>query len=247
MDRLPPAVAAVAVALLVALAGCAGQVDTRAAADGPAPGVAQVETDRTTVAAGGTGEATAAADRAVVVVAVTATDPAPDAARGAVAADVAAVREALRADGVADDAVRTLAFTVGPEYDDAGAVRAYRAVHLLAVETAPDAAGGVVDGAIGAGADEIGSVRFTLSDERRADLRDEAVARAVAAARADAETAAASADLALVGVAALSVEDRDDRPFFETAADRGGAGTEFVPGEVTVTATVRVTYVAEGA
>ncbi len=124
MDRLPPAVA---VASLAALAGCAGQIDTRGVADGPASGVAQVEPDRTTVAAGGTGEATAAA------------------------------------------------------------------------------------------------------------------------ARADAETAAASADLALVGVAALSVEDRDDRPFLETAADRGGADTEFVPGEVTVIATVRVTYVAEGA
>ncbi|MFB6160439.1 MAG: SIMPL domain-containing protein [Haloferacaceae archaeon] len=270
MRRLPTAL----VAGLLLLAGCSAPVTTASAdaggddppavdagpavvggddptaraADGRLPQVAAgAPANATTITVSAAGHATAAPDHAVVRFAVTATADGPDAARGAVATDVGRVRTALRDAGVPDDAVRTTAFAVTPEYRYVNGTRelvGYRAVHAVAVETAPDDAGRIVDVALGNGADEVADVFFGLADGTRAALRSEALGRAVAAARADADAVAGAAGLGVTGVAAVEVSDDVAVP---TAAAREGAagdGTTFDPGPVTVTARVRVTYAA---
>ena len=233
-----------AVAALVLLAGCGAALQT---ASDPTREADAGATDRT-VSTTGAGSADADADRAVVRVAVTARADTAEAAREAVAADAARMRTALRDAGTDDDAVTTAYYRISPQYANGGerdsrAIVGYDAVHAYRIDAAA-AAGTVVDTALGGGASEIQGVTFTLSDETRAELRAVALERAVAAARADAETIASSSELSIVGVQSASTGGRIGigAAYGPEAADR--IGTTFDSGSVTVTATVAVTYVA---
>jgi uncharacterized protein YggE len=232
---------AVALGLLVLLAGCLGPLQTTPATTD------STATDDTTISATGTGSMSTDADLAVVSVAVVATADSADAARGQVAADVERMRAALREANVPDDAVETTSFSVYPDYDFRDGERTdrgFRAVHSFRIETDPARAGEVVDVAVGNGATEVYGVSFTLSEETRASLRAQAVERAVTAARADADAMAGAAGLSVTSVETMSTSggfspvERVD--LAESAAD--GARTTFEPGPVTVSVTVDVTY-----
>ena len=234
-------------ASLVLLAGClSAPLQTTAGTDGG--------TDATTISATGTGEVTAESDLAVVNIAVTHTADSADEARGTVADDVAAVRAALTDAGIAADDIQSTGFHIYPEYDHSNGERelvGYRAVHSLTVEVAPDRAGEVIDLSVGAGADEIQGVFFTLTDEKRAELRSEALTKAVDSAEADAETVAAAADLRITGVHTANVGGSYSPGPYPVAyaedarASGAGAPTELSPGPVTVSATVQMVYTAE--
>lgn len=233
----------IALAVLVLLSGCLAPLQADSGSDTGA-------SDGATVSATGSGEVTAEADLAVVSVSVTATADSADAARERVATDAERMRQALRDAGIADDAVETASYRVNPEYNHSGDSRevvGYRAVHTYSVEVEPDRAGEVVDVAVGNGADQVDNVAFTLTDETRAELRQQAIENAVDAARADAETMASASDLTLGDVRSVST-DGGSQPFYSeraVAQDSAGGGTSFEPGPVTVTATVSVTYEAE--
>jgi len=234
---------------LVLLAGCLS-APLQATTDGGTDETSA--TNATTISATGTGEVTADADLAVVSIGVTTTADSADDARGTVADDVAAVRAALTDAGVADDAIQTTGFNIYPEYDYSGQERdllGYRATHTLRVEVAPDRAGEVIDLAVGAGASEIRGVAFTLSDERRAELREEALTRAVDSARADADAVASASGLTVAGVHTATVGGSASPGPYPVAyaedAARASGSTELSPGPVTVSATVQMVYEAE--
>ena len=230
------------VAAVLVFAGCAGTAGS-SATDAAAAGANA--TDVNTVTADGTATVTADPDRAEITVAVESTADNASAARSRVAADVERLRGALTDAGYE---VRTVEFRLSPEYDRSSDERelvGYRAYHALAFETAPDGAGAAVDLAVDNGATAVRDVRFTLSDERRAELREEALAAAVSDARATAETAAGAADRSVgtelsMRVGSAGVSPYDSRVAYETA-DAGGS-TSFEPGPVTVSASVTVTY-----
>jgi len=118
--------------------------------------------------------------------------------------------------------------------------------------------GDVIDAAIGAGANEIGDVAFTVSDDRQAGLREEAIADAVAKARSDANSVADAMDVAIVGALEISTTGSQFSPYrvhldygyYEDAemempmpAPKAlGAGPQIQPGDVTVSAYVTVVY-----
>ncbi len=191
------------------------------------------------------------ADLAVVTVAVTAREDTANAAREEVAASASTMREALRETGVDDDAVTTESYRIRPVTEpsperDEREITGYEAVHTYRIETTPDEAGTVVDTAIGNGASEVYGVSFTLSDDQRAELREQALERAMDAARTDADAIAGAADLTVTGVQSASTGGGYS-PVYEmraTAADSGGVPTEFDAGSVTVSATVDVTFTA---
>ncbi|AUV83152.1 SIMPL domain-containing protein [Salinigranum rubrum] len=230
-----------ALGLLVVLAGCLGPLQTT-------PSATDRSTDGTTLSTTGTGSVDAEADLAVVSVAVVATAQSADDARGQVASDVERMRTALREANIPDDAVTTSSFAVYPEYDYSDGERTergYRAVHSFRIETDPARAGEVVDVAVGNGASEVQGVSFTLSDETRAELRAQAIERAVTAARADADAMAGAAGLSITSIETMSTSggfapvERFD--VAESAAG-GDARTTFEPGPVSVSVTVQVTY-----
>ncbi len=230
---------------MLALAGCAGAATN-------APGQLQTTNSSTaaaTVTSGGTATVSASPDLAVIGVAVEARADTAAEARSQVATQVEELQSALTDAGYEAE---TTAFRLSPEYDYAGETRelvGYRAYHALQFETTPDDAGSAVDLAVDNGATAIQTVQFTLSDERRAELREEALAAAVNDARATAETVAGAADRGVgselsIQVGSAGFQPYDSRVAYETAAD-AGASTSFEPGEVSVTASVTVTYELE--
>lgn len=190
-----------------------------------------------TVTVSGVGEASAEPDRALVFVAATATGDSSSAAAARLAANTSDLRAALEDDDRVER-VRTTGYQLFQQRENG--TTTYVARQSFEVEVADTgAAGEVVDLAVGAGATEIEGVAFALSRERKRELRATAIDRAVADARADAEAVAASADLSLGGIRAVSTVDRGVGPVRETAADEG---TVVDPGPVTVTAGVEITY-----
>jgi uncharacterized protein YggE len=107
-------------------------------------------------------------------------------------------------------------------------------------------AGELLDAALGAGANRIGGVRFGLRDPSA--LRQQALAEAVQAARAKAETLAAELGLRVVGVStvteeAVSVPTPRAAPAAMAAADAAPPPVE--PGELRVTTRIRVAFLFE--
>ncbi|WP_049934785.1 SIMPL domain-containing protein [Haloplanus natans] len=234
------AIVSLTLVVLVLLAGCIGPLQA-GANTGDAP-------SGPTISVSATGSANADPDLAVVNVAVETTADGANAARAQVARDIERVRGALADGGVADANVTTTTFGIAPVYNYSRGERevvGYRAVHALAIETAPDRVGEIVDLAVGNGATHFDGVRFTLSDERRAELRVTALERAMDTARTDADGIASAADLSVTGVRQTST-GAEFTPFpvarFEDAAE--GGGTVIQPAPVTVTVTVDVTYTA---
>lgn len=218
------------------------------------------------ISVAGSGSAEAEPDKAVLRVTVEATAENASAARDAVATDYEAVKSALLDLGVPEDQIRTVDYdlyrdesraekraretrtTEGSHGGDAGESESvtvvYRASHELAVELDDvDAVGTAIDAAVDGGA-EVRGVQFTLDEETREDLREQALQNAMADARSEADTIATSADLDIAGVHSVETADRNVvRRYLEraaVAADSGG--TAVSPGPVRVTASVKVTY-----
>ncbi|SDJ75506.1 hypothetical protein SAMN05216226_108178 [Halovenus aranensis] len=109
----------------------------------------------------------------------------------------------------------------------------------------PDNVGDIVDVATSAGA-EIQRLDMTLSDEKRQELRDQAIENAMDDARHQAETIATAGDLVVNDVITVDASQRGYRPltFNSTPqADGGdGAATSIQTGQVSVSYSVSVTY-----
>ena len=240
----------IAVVALLFTAGCLGA----APADGvTAPGagaasMAATATDLATISVSASGEVTTDPDLARVSLAVERTEETADAARDAVAQDVNRMRGALREAGVADDQVRTVSFSIFPEYDyseRAPELVGYRAVHAFEVEVAPGEAGAVIDAAVAAGATRVTGVTFTVTDATAREIRTEALGLAMDDARADADTLATAAGVSITGVHTISTTDVGVSPVresFEAGGAEARAPTILEPGQVSVTAQVSVTY-----
>lgn len=252
--RTASAVALVALVSL-ALAGVTVGVGTGA--------MALQEDNRTQTAASAdrsitvTGRASAEgpSDEAVVTVAAVAEGEDPAAVRDALATNADVLRQSLRDAGVADEQVATVEFRIDEPLPAAGrTARAagrdadYRGVHAFRI-TVDDGArtGAVVDAAADAGA-EVRYVVFGLSDERRAELRDRALADAMDDARRQADTLAAAGGLEATEVRRVDASDGRFDPVYgdgRLAEEDGGGETVFSPGDVTVHVDLRATYDAE--
>lgn len=244
------AIVTVCVAAALLLTGVGGAtvagLDAPETAEEHAPNAAQTNA---TIHVTSSTERSAPPDAATVRFAVTATAPTADDARRRVAENVTGVRAALREAGVADDDVRTAYYDIGPVYgDDRSTVDGYRAIHAFAVDIEADAddlgnrTGAVADTVVRNGADQIQGVTFSLAEETRQDLRQEALERAMNGADRDAETLAAASGLTVAGVQSISTADTDVRPIGASFRQEDAAETVIEPGDVTVSATVSVTY-----
>lgn len=239
---------AVAVALVVATAGCLGGI-----ASGPsnaAPAVTDgAGTASNTIDVTASATLSAAPDRAVVSTSVVGVGDTAEAAAAAAATDADALRDALE-NLDAPVTIEDAGYSLGPEYDYGGDGRelvGYRAVQSFSVETtAVEDAGAVVDAVVAGGASRVDAVAFTLSEDARAELRADALADAVENGRADADVIANAAGVSIDALAGASTTNVAVTPTYRAfAEDSATAGTSFEPGDVTVTATVTVAYTYE--
>jgi hypothetical protein len=197
-------------------------------------------------------------DSAVVTVAVVAYGQEAPTARQRLARNATRLRESLAEAGFGEDQLSTTRYDI--RYDDEVDARTffgpgYRARQEFAVRVEDlDRTGEAIDAAVANGANRIEGVRFTLSEDRRQELREQALSEAMDRARSRAETVAEGGDLSLSGTRSVqttaAVDARSiqlDSASFVTSADAGGAPTVLPRGSVTVTASVVVTYNATGA
>ena len=243
MPRDSLIVAGVAAVLVLATAGAvAGGLGTAGTQSTAQPA------DRT-VSVAATGSADASPDRAVVRVAATAEGNSSAEVRDALAAESEALRAALDEFGVDYETIEYRIYSVDERERpprEAAPSAEYRGVHAYQVSLdEPDGAGAVIDAATEAGA-EVTDIELTLSDEKRTELREEAIRAAMTDARSQADTIAAAGDLRVTNVATVDASQGRYVPVRYEAADAGGNAaaprTVISEGEVSVTYRVEVTY-----
>lgn len=214
-----------------------------------ATGGTPTETDGRTISVVGSGEIDAQPDAAEVSLSVT--------ARGADAAsvsdDLAAGAQQLRATlaefGVPDDAVQTRGYSVreDPRTREERNQTTYVGEQTFTVTLDDvDQVGGLIDAAVAGGADDVGGVHYTLSEDRRDAIREQALGVAIDEARSEAAVVANETGLSIGTVRSASTQDTGFEPYradvSATAMEADDAGTQLDPQDVTVSATVQVTF-----
>ena len=201
----------------------------------------------------GSGDIIGTPDRAQVTFAVETENPDVQVAQQANAAQMNKVIDALAAAGIPQDGLKTTGYTIYPVYDETTSilsqkVKTYHVSNTLTV-TLHDVnmTGSVIDVAVANGINQASSIQFMLSDEQAQVLRTQALAKAVARARADADTVAAALGTSVVSVKSADITNSYMPVLFENykANSVGGATaapTPIQPGDVTVNAQVSVTY-----
>lgn len=249
--RTKSALASLALVGLLLTAGCSTSLSPSSAAASPEP-AAESPAKSITVSASGVAETSP--DEAVVSVAVVATGDNASAVRERLAENASRLRDALADAGIAEDQIRTEHYDIEHERrkprptSEGGKERPetqYRGVHAFEITLSNTSkAGEVIDVAVANGADRIEDIRFTLSEEKRRQLRQTALEDAMENARSQGDTLATEANLSITGVHAVSTTERGYRPYETTvaAAQSGGGGTSIESGPVTVRTQVRVVY-----
>ncbi len=217
-----------------------------AAADGGA------NSDRRTIQVSGDGEVQASPDLAVLSLAIE-THAATAARAAALNGGLAQkVTDALKAKLGDKGKTWTGGYSLNPEYADEShpdgkpIIRGYSAQNTITVQTgALDLVGPLIDTAIAAGANRVNSLDFNLRDDTSA--RNDAIARAAKDAQTQAQALADALNLKLGPIInATTISNESPRPvMFRAAAMSMNSATPVSPGEVSVPATVSLTYQIE--
>jgi len=184
--------------------------------------------NQATVTVSGSGQVTAQPDRAVVQ--VTAVERGPNASQAVndLTSETEGLREALD-DETAVESVVTTGYEVSQADQGGGAYIASQTFTITINDT--EAVGTVVSVAVDNGADEVGDIDPVLSEERRQELRGDAIDAAVQTARADADRAASAAGLEIDSVRSVVV-----------GPDQVVSATNASTSTTTVAVSVKVTY-----
>jgi uncharacterized protein len=188
-----------------------------------------------------------APDRAFVNIGAEARAVAPKDAQAQNAKTMAAVRERLKALGIADAAIETRALDLQPEFDyvnNRQKLRGYVARNIVEVRVDDvTRVGEIIDASVEAGANSIHEIRFDLKD--RATVERDALKAAVADALARASALASGAGKTIDRIVTIEEQRAEMIPMQRTAtfarAEMAQAQTPVAPGEVEIRATVTVT------
>jgi len=196
----------------------------------------------------GEGVVKRAPDRAWVTIAAESRAMTPGEVQKLNADAMSAVMQKLKGVGLPAEAIRTAAYELRPEFDYANNRQTLRGyVARNAIEVRVDdlpKLGEVLDVAVGAGATSVSGIRFDLKDRTSAEQM--ALQRAVADARAQAETAAQAAGMKVERVVRIEVH-RDTsmpppRPMTTMRAEMAmSAEPPMAPGELEIRAMVTIT------
>jgi uncharacterized protein YggE len=102
----------------------------------------------------------------------------------------------------------------------------------------------IVDRAVAAGANQVSGISFTVSEEKRRQINDELLVKAVNDSSAKASLLAESLKVRITGVRTASISEVAPPPVFAPAAVEK-TGTPIQPGESQVSLSVQVTYMIE--
>lgn len=205
----------------------------------------------------GTGIITTTPDRVEISTAVMTEHADVKAAQQENAVKMNSVMNALKMAGLTSDDIKTTGYSIYQVTKDGSSVfptdkraQVYRVTNTLMI-TLKDTtkAGDIIDIAIENGANNVNYISFTLSDEKQSSLRAEALQQAVAQSRGEADVVAASLGLSVRDVKEVTIggyaypvmSPRYDSMMYAAGMEK--AATPIEAGEVTVTATVSITYI----
>ncbi len=215
---------------VVALAGAVGLPDLAGAQEGTS-----VE-DTLTVS--GVGIVKAVPDEAQMSFGVETRRPTAQAAVAANADSMRKVINALRQAGAREIATQWV--SVYPFARNDGTIEGYSASNSVSAVSDVEDAGSLIDAAAGAGANQVSGPGMSSSNAEA--LYRQALAKAVADARARAEVLAKAAGRALGEVTAIVEGGAQPVPVYRAAAESAAASTPIVPGQQETTATISVTF-----
>lgn len=217
-------------------------------------GVHAAENSDRVIITSGSSEVKVTPDRAQVTVSVQTENADVKIAQSENADRMDAVIKAIKAVGIADADIRTSGYSIYPVYDDTSSlfgrkVKTYRVTNSVQV-TIRDVTktGEVIDAAVAAGANQVDSIMFMVSEELEQSLRNEVLGKAVRKARADADIVAAAAGVTITGVKEINVGSYYPPVYYENARSAGmdakvaSAPTPVEPGQVTISAQISATY-----
>jgi hypothetical protein len=220
--------------------------------------VAAASTDSVTdkvIQASGSGNVIGTPDRAQVTLSVQTENADVKAAQADNAAQMTKVINALVAAGFPEDSLKTTGYTISKVYDESSPgilnpkVKTYQVTNTLTV-TLHDVSktGDVIDIAVANGANQADSIQFMLSDAQSLVLRNEALKKAVANARADAEAVAGAMGVNITGTGTVNIYQGYTPTVYSNykmdsvMATGSSVATPIQSGDITVTAQVSVTY-----
>ena len=206
----------------------------------------------TGIAVTGTGKASGAPDIVTLQLGVQVEASTVAAARDGAAASQQKVIDAIKKAGVADKDIRTVQFSIEPQYDFSTRIqtlRGYRVTNVINVTVRKvDDASKVIDDAVSAGGNNVVVRSISFSIEDPTSLRETAREEAMKDARARAGQLAKLGGVSLGGPISIS-EGTAVTPVPFLSAPRTGSGAEastpIQPGELEVTVNVSVLYAIE--
>lgn len=225
--------------VMMALIGCAS-----AAGDTPNEHVIQTT---------GTGNVITTPDRAQVTFAVQTENSDVKLAQAENAVKMAKVHDALIAAGIPRDALKTTGYNIWPVYEESTGflkpkIKTYQVTNRLTVTLHDiNRTGEVIDTAVASGINEADSIQFMISDEKTQEVRTEALQQAVSRARSDADTISAAMGTTIKGVQRAETSSSCYPVYFQNYAldsvsAKGSAETPIQSGDITVSASVTITY-----
>lgn len=231
--------------------GIAGLVAPAASGSGTQSIVRGLSTD-------GVGSVTLSPDEMQVTVGVVSQAPTAQAASQANAGTISAIVLKLNSLGVSNSSMSTTVFSVSPLYNytktGTQSVYAYQAIHTLTitqqssdVEALGTKASQIIDGAVNAGANQVGQVYFTLSDQSMKASDNQALQLAIQDAASRANLMASSLGVSLSGVVSVSSSTQSSpavvyRSTPQSSVGQAASSTSVIPGNFTVTASVQIVY-----
>ncbi len=239
--------ALVVVAALVAVVGASGVQTSRALAQTP-PQI--LTTQPSGISVSGEGVVTAQPNVAHLTLGVEVFNPSLSAAQADASSRMDAVIKKLHADGIADGDIRTVGFSINPQYDNRDnqnpTLRGYQIQNLVDVKSANVAGlGALVDDVVGAGATRVYGIRFEADNAQQ--LKDQARDLALQNARIKAEQLARGTGVSLG--APILVEDNESGGVTPVRAAPAAApaaaaapATPIQPGELQIRSTIHVVW-----
>jgi uncharacterized protein YggE len=159
------------------------------------------------------------------------------------------VKDALEVAGVK---VETVSFNVYPNYNWQSGNReitGYMTSHIIEIETTDITdVGKYVDIAMGYGANRVHSIRFDVTDETRAELKEEALSKASEDAQSKADAIASGLGMRVIKVVSIEDQTSSIRPYYfdyaytGVAMAEGKADTDITPQDLEISANVRATF-----
>ncbi|MGB0062132.1 SIMPL domain-containing protein [Candidatus Binatus sp.] len=207
--------------------------------------------ERRTIEVDGSGEVRTSPDTADLNLAIDTQAKTAEQAASSNAALATKVIDALKSKLGDMGKVTTGGYSLDPQYDQRQSEKpriiGYNAQNTVTVNTRSlDLVGALIDSAIAAGANRVNSLSFSVKDDSKA--RTEAIAIATRDARAQADALASALDVKLGKVLkATTVSEQRPTPLYmgRAMAMSANVATPVEPGEVTVPATVSLTFEIE--